>query len=128
MKIVNKVILQLLKKRLGYNKEEFELFKSNPRNIDLIARYKELSRKNIILTVVESKGCKSDHKIGDKFYFDYAGNILTDLCPPKICGYSLNSALMMVFTATEMILAGADPNTIRFNRASCFDVGIECGG
>ena len=128
MKIVDDIVLRILKKRLGYNKEEFELFKSNPRNIELIARYEEFSKKHIVLKVVESKGCKSDHKIGDKFYFDYAGNILTDLCPSKICGYSLNSALMMVFTATEMILAGADPNNIRFKRASCFDVGIECGG
>jgi len=35
---------------------------------------------------------------------------------------------MMVFSATEMIFAGVDPNNIRFNRTNCFDVGIECGG
>ena len=125
---VDEIVLQIIQKRLGYNKEEFELFKSNPRNIELIARYKELSKNNIVLKVVESKGCNSNHKVGDKFYFDYAGNILTDLCPSKICGYSLNSALMMVFAANEMIFAGVDPNKIRFKRASCFDVGIECGG
>jgi len=125
---VDEIFLQIIKRRLGYNKEEFELFKNNPRNIELIARYKELSKKYIVLKVVESKGCNSNHNVGDKFYFDYAGNILTDLCPAKICGYSLNSALMMVFAANEMIFAGVDPNNIRFKRASCFDVGIECGG
>ena len=128
MEKVDEMVLQKIQKRLGYNKEEFELFKSNPRNIELIARYKELSKNNIVLKVVESKGCNSNHKVGDKFYFDYAGNIITDLCPSKICGYSLNSALMMVFAANEMIFAGVDPNNIRFKRASCFDVGIECGG
>lgn len=125
---VNEVVLQVIKRRLGYNKEELELFKNNPRNLEMIARYKELSKKHIVLKVVESKGCNSNHNVGDKFYFDYAGNILTELCPSKICGYSLNSSLMMVFAANEMIFAGVDPNNIRFKRASCFDVGIECGG
>jgi len=125
---IEKIVLQIIQKRLGFNNEEFELFKNNPRNIELITRYKEFSKKSIVLKVVESKGCNSNHNVGDKFYFDYAGNILTDLCPSKICGYSLNSALMMVFAANEMIFAGVDPNNIRFKRASCFDVGIECGG
>jgi hypothetical protein len=35
---------------------------------------------------------------------------------------------MMVFAANEMIYAGVDPNKIRFKRASCFDVGLQCGG
>jgi uncharacterized repeat protein (TIGR04076 family) len=128
MKKVDEMVMQIIQKRLGYNKEEFELFKDNPRNIELIKRYKEFSKKHIVLKVVDSKGCNSNHNIGDKFYFDHAGNILTDLCPSKICAYSLNSALMMVFAANEMIFAGVDPNNIRFKRASCFDVGIECGG
>ena len=36
--------------------------------------------------------------------------------------------MMMVFTANEMLFAGIDPKTIRFKRAGCFDVGLECGG
>jgi len=53
---------------------------------------------------------------------------LGPVCPKKICGYSLNAALMMIFAANEMLLAGMDPNGIRFKRASCFYVGLECGG
>ena len=108
--------------------EDIDSFKNSPRNIELIKRNKEFSNTRLILEVVESKGCNSNHKIGDKFYFDFAGNILTELCPPKICGYSLNSAMMMIFTANEMLYAGVNPNEIRFKKASCFDVGIECGG
>ncbi|MFA5263549.1 MAG: hypothetical protein WC378_06955, partial [Opitutaceae bacterium] len=48
--------------------------------------------------------------------------------PKKVCAYSLSSASMMVFAANEMIYAGVDPNKIRFKRASCFDVGLQCGG
>lgn len=60
--------------------------------------------------------------------FDFAGNILTQLCSPKICGYSLISKMMMFFTANEMLYAEVDPNEIRLKRANCFDFGIECGG
>ena len=35
---------------------------------------------------------------------------------------------MQVFTAGELICAGVDPNEMRFKRAACFDVGLECGG
>ena len=121
-------LLKIIQRRFGYSNEELETFKNDPRNIELLSRSKEFQNKLIVLEVVESKGCNSNHKAGDKFYFDYAGNLLTELCPSKICGYSLNSALMMVFTANEMFYAGVDPNEIRFKRASCFDVGIECGG
>jgi len=121
-------LYKIIGKRFGYNQDELNLFKNNQRNRDLISRAREFDKKLFVLEVIESKGCNSNHKIRDKFYFDYAGNILTQLCPPKICGYSLNSAMMMIFTANEMLFAGVDPNEIRFKRASCFDVGIECGG
>ena len=125
---IDERLFKIIQRRFGYNDTELESFKSNPRNLDLIARSKEFQNKHIVLEVVESKGCNSNHKVGDKFYFDYAGNLLTELCPSRVCGYSLNSALMMIFTANEMFFAGIDPNEIRFKRASCFDVGIECGG
>ena len=128
MEKIDERVLQIIKKRFGYNDEEIEKFGMDSRNIELITRNKEFAEKYIVLKVIDSKGCNSNHRVGDKFYFDYAGNILTELCPKKICGYALNNALMMVFTANEMIFAGIDPNKIRFNRSSCFDVGIECGG
>lgn len=84
--------------------------------------------KLIILEVVEAHGCNSKHQVGDRFYFDAFGNLLTERCPKKVCGYSLNAAMMMVFAANEMLFAGMDPNQIRFKRAGCFDVGLECGG
>ncbi|MHB1043959.1 MAG: hypothetical protein ACYC0Q_14115 [Eubacteriales bacterium] len=119
---------KIIKKHLGYTDEEMKKFRENPRNEDVLNKSSALMKKTIILEVVESHGCNSRHKAGDKFYFDGAGNLLTELCPKKVCAYSLSSALMMVFTANEMIYAGVDPNEIRFKRASCFDVGLQCGG
>ena len=119
---------KIIQRHLGYNDDEMLVFKEDLRNEDVLTKGAGLTGKTIILEVVESHGCNSKHKVGDKFYFDALGNLLTKLCPKKVCGYSLNAAMMMVFTANEMLFAGIDPNTIRFKRAGCFDVGLECGG
>lgn len=128
MNDIDERLAKIIQKRFGYNDDEIKIFIDDPRNKEIINRSKVFQNKLIVLEVVESKGCNSNHKVGDKFYFDYAGNLLTNLCPSKVCGYSLSSAMMMIFTANEMFYAGIDPNEIRFKRASCFDVGIECGG
>ncbi len=125
---VDERMWKIVQRHLGYSDEEMVRFKENPRNAEVLSKSVVLRDKLIILEVVESHGCNSRHKVGDKFYFDGAGNLLTDRCPKKVCGYSLSAALMMVFTANEMLYAGVDPNQIRFKRAGCFDVGLECGG
>ena len=117
-----------MQRRLGYTDEEAQKFREEPRNAAVLSKAKELMNKRIVLEVVESRGCNSGHKVGDKIYFDGAGNILTKMCPERVCGYSLSSALLMVYAANEMIHAGVDPNTMRFKRSGCFDVGLECGG
>ena len=125
---IDERVWRIMQKRLGYTDEEAQRYRGDPRNADVLAKSAELMSKVIILEVVESHGCISGHKAGDKFYFDGAGNLLTELCPQRVCSYSLSSALMMVFAANEMIYAGVDPNELRFKRASCFDVGLDCGG
>jgi len=125
---IDERIWKITQKRLGYTDQELSTFREDPRNEDILSKAADLSNKSIILEVVESHGCNSRHKVGDRFYFDGAGNLLTDKSPSKICAYSLNSALMLIFTANEMIYAGVDSNQIRFKRANCFDVGLQCGG
>lgn len=125
---IDERLWRILQKKLQYSDEEMQRFRADPRNAEVIARGIESANQRIILEVVESHGCNSGYRPGDRFYFDYAGNLLTELCPKKVCGYSLNAALMMVFAANEMIYAGVDPNRMRFKQASCFDVGLNCGG
>jgi len=84
--------------------------------------------KVIVLEVVESHGCNSRRRIGDKSYFDGAGNLLTERSPKKICVFALSNAVMMIFTVSEMPYAGVDPNTMRFKWTHCFDAGLQCGG
>ncbi len=117
-----------MKKHLGYNNEQMQKFKENPMNEDILSKAPALMDKTIIVEVVESHGCNSQHKVGDKFYFDGAGNLLTKLAPKKVCVYALNAVAGLIFTSNELFYAGVDPNEMRFKRTDCFDVGVDCGG
>ena len=84
--------------------------------------------KTLVAEVVESQGCNSRHKKGDKLYFDGAGNLITKLAPKRICIYALSSMAKLIFASNELFYAGIDPNEMRFKRVGCFDVGVQCGG
>jgi uncharacterized repeat protein (TIGR04076 family) len=113
---------------LGYTDAEMKSFREDPRNEDVLSKAPELLNKTIIVKVAQSHGCNSQHKVGDKFYFDGAGNLLTKLCPKRVCIYALNAITLQIFTANELLYAGVDPNAMRFKRAACFYVGLESGG
>jgi len=117
-----------VQQHLGYNEEEMKKFRENPRNEDVLAKAPALMNKTIVVKVVDSHGCNSQHKVGDKFYFDGAGNLLTKLCPQRICIYALSSIASLIFTSNELFYAGINPNEMRFKRAGCFDVGVQCEG
>lgn len=119
---------KVMKSRLGYTDEEMKAFRENPRNEDVLDKAPALLGKTIVLTVVASHGCNSGHKAGDKLYFDGAGNLLAQRCPKKVCVYALNAAAPLIYAANELFYAGADPNGMRFRRAACLDVGVQCGG
>ncbi|MFA6148929.1 MAG: hypothetical protein WC899_12045 [bacterium] len=119
---------KLMKSHLGYTDEEMREFRENPRNEDILSKAPELMKKTFVLEVVESRGCNSHHKVGDKLCFDGAGNLLTKQCPEKVCVYAMNAATPLIYAATELFYAGVDPNEMRFRRAGCIDVGVQCGG
>ncbi len=121
---------KVIKTRLGYGytDEEMKLFQENPRNEDILSKAPALLKKTIVLEVVESHGCNSRHKVGDKIYLDGAGNLLTKQCPEKVCAYAMNAATPLIYASNELFYAGADPNQMRFKRAACIDVGVKCGG
>jgi len=124
----NKLKWKFIKKRLRYSNEEMAKFRDNPKNEDILDKAPKVQKRTIIAEIIDSHGCNSQHKIGDRFYFDGAGNLLTKLSPERICVYALNAITMQIFTAGELMCAGVNPNEMRFNKAACFDVGVECGG
>jgi uncharacterized repeat protein (TIGR04076 family) len=119
---------QFFQRHLGYSDEEMELFRANPRNTDVLTTGPALMEKTIIAEVVEAHGCNSQHRPGDRFVFDGAGNLLTAQNPEQICMGALYPLGLLVYAASELHYAGADPNGLRFNRTGCFDVGVRCGG
>jgi uncharacterized repeat protein (TIGR04076 family) len=91
---------------LGYNDEEMKSFRENPRNEDVLTKSPSLMNKTIVIKVVESHGCNSQHKVGDKFFFDGAGNLLTHLCPKRICIYALNSVAQLILPQMSFSMQG----------------------
>jgi uncharacterized repeat protein (TIGR04076 family) len=125
---VDENIWKVIQQHLGYSDEDMKLFRENPRNEVVMSKAAELMNKTIILEVVKSHGCNSQHKVGDQFHFDGAGNLLTKKSPSRICVYAMNAISGLIFASNEMIYAGADPNDMCFKRCGCFDVGVKCGG
>ncbi len=114
--------------RLGYNDEDMALWRANPRNADVLTTGPALVQRTIIAEVIEAEGCNSQHKAGDRFIFDGAGNLLTERCPARICMGALAPLYPLAYAVSELHYQGADPNALRFNRTHCFDVGVKCGG
>jgi hypothetical protein len=105
---VDESVWQFMKKHLGYNDEEMKRFRENPRNVDVLAKAPALLDKTIVVEIVESKGCNSQHKVGDRFIFDGAGNLLTKKHPKRICIYALVPLAQTNSYTLELILTRFD--------------------
>ena len=125
---MSKEILDNIKSHLGYTDEEMKIFLENPNNIEVLKRAPKLMNKTIVIEVVESDGCNSQHKVGDKFYFDGFGNLLTKLCPSRICMSALGAVNSLIQATEALMFADKDPNEMLFKRAGCPDIGLKCGG
>ena len=125
---VDEQVWKFMQQHLGYSEEEMELFRSNPKNADMLSKAPALMRKTIVAEVVDSQGCNSQHRVGDKFYFDGAGNLMTQLNPKRVCVYALSALAAPIYVTNELFYAGVNPQEMRFNRVGCFDVGVRCGG
>jgi uncharacterized repeat protein (TIGR04076 family) len=117
-----------LQERLGYSDEELSKFKESAGNQRVLRCAPELMTKTIVAEVVYSHGCNSQHKVGDKFYMDGSGNLLSKLCPSRMCVYAVSALRPLVYAAHELFYNGVDPNKMVFNHCGCVDVGLECGG
>jgi len=120
---------KMVQEHLGYNDEEMNLFRSDPRNEDALSKTAAMLNKTIVVEIMDSHGCDSGHKIGDKFYFDGRGiSLLTKLGPGRICIFALHAIALAMPALAELFYAGIDPNEMRFRRFGCPDVGVRCGG
>jgi uncharacterized repeat protein (TIGR04076 family) len=125
---VDEAMGNAIQKHFAYTDEEMKVFMDNPRNLDVLGKAPLFTSKTMVFEVVDAHGCSSQHKKGDKLCFDGAGNLLTKRSPDRICIYALSAAASLIFAAGELLMAGIDPNEMRFKRTGCFDVGVKCGG
>ncbi|MHA1884285.1 MAG: hypothetical protein ACXAAI_12765 [Promethearchaeota archaeon] len=125
---MSKEALDMIKKNLGYSDEDLKIFMENPKNIKILQKAPNLVNKTIQIEVIASHGCNSQHLVGDKFYFDAFGNLITKLNPKRICISALVAMDKLISGANALMFAGQDPNEMLFNKAGCSDIGLKCGG
>jgi uncharacterized repeat protein (TIGR04076 family) len=116
-----------MQQRLGYNDEELEIFRNNPRNIKIMQRSGDLLSKTVVFEVIESHGCNIEHKTGDRFFFSAEGYMLAHKGPKKVCPFIVPAMARLLYVIQERIYEGLDPLPY-FNRAHCEDTGLRCGG
>jgi uncharacterized repeat protein (TIGR04076 family) len=126
---IDEGIWKMVQEHLKYDDEEMEIFKANLRNEDVLSKTLIMLNRMIVAEVIESHGCDSGHKVGDRFYFDGRGvSLLAKLGPSKICIFALHAVALAMPAIAELTYAGIDPNQMRFKRFGCVDVGVRCGG
>jgi hypothetical protein len=73
----------MIQTQLDYSDNDMARFKSDPANIDIITKAMDMAGITITAEVVESHGCFSGHRKGQKIHLDSAGNLLSKKCPDK---------------------------------------------
>ena len=121
-------IIEIIRKRLGLDDDEFHTIEENPKFQRLFENALSASRYRLVAEVVESKGCHSGHTVGQKLIFDATGNLLTREAPERVCAFLMPNLAVMINAFFENLMHGRDPNAVMFNRTGCFDVGHLCGG
>ena len=126
---VDESIFQAVKERVGYTDEQLHIFKSHafPHKILQNKAIEDVLRTNVVFEVVESRNCNIQHKVGDKFYFNAEGYMITHKCPDKICPFIMPVMTRMMWLVMERCYEGLDPRPT-FYFGDCDDVGVECGG
>jgi uncharacterized repeat protein (TIGR04076 family) len=121
-------------KRFGtwvrYTQTEMELFKEGDPRLRFIGRLAKAAPKySIVAEVVQAKNCNSGYQIGDRFVLDVDGNLLSSLCPKRLCVYAVAQFVVPVALINERLSEGLDPNQFHFMKfVQCPDVGVECTG
>ncbi len=125
----NELIAEFCKGHLGYdNEKDIQLFKENKSNELILSRVSDFMNKRIVIEVTDAHGCSSQYKVGDCFFFDLAGNLISKKSPDKLCIFALAPMGALVKSLQELFIAGVSPAKLAFSKTGCGDVGIKCGG
>lgn len=123
-------IIQKYGRRVGYTESEIERFHKGGHRIRQVERLSQAASKySIMAEVVDAKHCNSGHTVGQTFTLDVDGNLITKLCPKKMCVYLISQLSIPVALINERLSEGLEPNDFHFMRyVKCPDAGVECYG
>jgi len=122
--------IQRYGKRVGYTDAEMEKFAEEGHRVrQVMLLSKAAPLHSIEAEVVESRNCNSEHVKGQKIVMDVDGNLVTTLCPKKLCVYLVSQLTIPVALINERLGEGLDPNDFHFMRTvRCPDAGVDCMG
>jgi uncharacterized repeat protein (TIGR04076 family) len=126
---VNQEVLDGLKQQLGYTDEQWEMWKSNPKNLKIAEVFPECQKYRVVAEVIKSQGCGAGHDVGDRFIFTGDGCLVTKESPDKICMAALQPLMGRIDTLVlDSLLNGKEPQGLVWDAIHCVDVGVEYGG
>jgi len=125
-----KDVIQEYGHRVGYSDSEIDKFREGGHRTRHIKRLSQAAQLySIEAEVIRSRHCNSGHTEGQKFILDVDGNLITKLCPKKMCVYLVSQLPIPVAQINERLSEGHDPGDFHFMRyVRCPDVGVECLG
>lgn len=95
----------------------------------LTAFLKHRPHIHIEAEVVSARHCNTGHKAGDKFVLDASGNLISKLCPKKMCVYLISQLVVPVALINERLGENLDPNDFHIMKyVRCPDTGVDCAG
>lgn len=116
-------------KYLRWTDEDLEIFKADPKRaagaIKLFS--KEIMKKDLIIEVVESYGCSTGLKPGDKLYFLGLSILDTKRSVPNWCAQAFGPIPTAAAVAQDRFVSGLDINEMLYDHFSCGDVGPRHG-
>jgi hypothetical protein len=121
-------ITEIIRRRLKLDDQEWVIIKQNPKFQRLFENAIKASQYRLVAEVIDSKGCHSEHVIGQKLIFDNSGNLLTKENPDRVCAFLMPNLTILINAFFENMMNGRDPNEVVFNTTGCFDTGPHCGG
>ena len=123
-------IVQKYGQRVGYTESEVEKFHEGGHRIRQVKRLSHAaSLYSIEAEVTNAKHCNSGHTVGQKLILDVDGNLISKLCPKKMCVYLISQLTIPVALINERLSEGLEPNDFHFMRyVRCPDAGVECYG
>jgi uncharacterized repeat protein (TIGR04076 family) len=127
---MEKDIIEEYGRRVGYSDSEIDKFREGGHRTRHVKRLSQAADLySIEAQVIRSRHCNSGHTEGQKFILDVDGNLITKLCPKKICVYLVSQLPIPVAQINERLSEGHDPADFHFMRyVRCPDVGVECLG